>query len=69
MTRGQRVEVTQAFDGKAFMRIVEWTDKLVFVCRETEYVAAEAVNRAPNSTGFPREFVRELEASRKLRNG
>lgn len=60
MKTGQRVEVVQAFDGKALMRVVEWNDRLVFVCRESEYVNAQAENRTPNSTGFPHEFVREL---------
>lgn len=60
MQRGQRIEVLEAFEGKQVKVVVEWNEKLVFVCRETEYLQACTQNRDPKCTGFPREFVRQI---------
>jgi len=61
MQRGDRVEVLEAFDGKQVKIVVEWDDKIVYVCRESEYLRANAERREPNSTGFGRQFVRQLD--------
>jgi len=61
MQRGQVVEVMQAFEGKRLMVVVEWTNRLVYVCRRSEFSRATSEHRNPKSTGFPREFVRELD--------
>jgi hypothetical protein len=57
MERGQRVEVQEAFDSKAFKRVVDADDRNVYVCTDREFKNASVENREPVSIGFPRQYV------------
>jgi len=61
MIRGQRVKVTQAFEEKAVMVVVDYSDRLVYVCRVSEYRKAGKENREAKSTGVPQEYVKAIE--------
>lgn len=58
MHKGQKVIVEEAFAGEQVKAVVDWNDRLVFVCREEEYENAKKESREPNSVGFPQEFIR-----------
>jgi hypothetical protein len=57
MQRGQRVEVQEAFDSKAFKRVVDADERNVYVCTDREFKTAAVENREPVSIGFPRQYV------------
>jgi hypothetical protein len=57
MKPGQTVEVQEAFDCKAFKRVVSVDDRNVYVCSDEEYRCSIEENREPICIGFPRQFV------------
>jgi hypothetical protein len=57
MRRGQRVEVQEAFESKAFKRVVAEDERNVYVCTDREFKDASVENREPISIGFPRQYV------------
>lgn len=57
MRRGQRVEVQEAFESKAFKRVVDVDERNVYVCTDHEFKNASVENREPITIGFPRQYV------------
>jgi hypothetical protein len=57
MRYGQKVEVQEAFENRDIKRVISTDSANVYVCREDEYIRAQAEKREPVTIGFPRQFV------------
>lgn len=58
MKTGDLVNVQTFSEGEVTRRVVEITDKTVYICTDEEWQCALLEGRDPGCAGFKREYVR-----------